>query len=373
MGLRNIVASFLLLTFGVSLIISLCFIFDSITFTSPTIEKPAPLTYFDLFPKNLKLLNLTNFHYIINNDICSGESAIKGIVIITSHAGDIEARSAMRRAYPASELRKMGLRRVFLLAVSNPNDARYNSISQNALEDENDRYSDLLQGTFKEAYRNLTYKHVMGLQWVTQYCSQASFVIKMDDDIILDFYRILHIIDANLNGQNKSFLMGFVLKGTLPVREPANKWFVTKSEYPGSIYPPFLSGWMYVTTPKVAKTLVEASKSVKYFWIDDTYVTGLLAHTASIIHLDIHQYFTLHSEFLECCIRDSEYLCDYIVGPSNGDTTLMIHFQNHAANCHEHKCIQRPFEKALNRTCVTPKKFPQLRHGHGEVKPIQLF
>ena len=198
MGLQNTVTLFLLLTFGVSLIISLCFVFDSITFTIPTIQKPILLTHFDLLPKNLKLLDLPDFWYIINNDICSDDSDIRGIIIITSHAGDIEARSAMRRAYSSDELKNMGLRRIFLLAVSNPNDARYNAISQNALEDENHRYFDLLQGNFKEAYRNLTYKHVMGLQWVTRYCSQAEFVIKMDDDIIVNFYRILHIIDTNL-------------------------------------------------------------------------------------------------------------------------------------------------------------------------------
>lgn len=373
MGLQNTVTSFLLLIFGVSLIISLCFVFDSITFTLPKIQKPIPLIQFDMLPKNLKLLDLPDFQYIINNNVCSDDIDIKGIIIITSHVGDIEARSAMRRAYPLNELKKMRLRRIFLLAVSNPNDVRYNGISQNALEDENHRYSDLLQGNFKEAYRNLTYKHVMGLQWVTRYCSQANFVIKMDDDIIIDFYRILQVIDSNLKDKNKSFLMGYVLKGTLPVREPANKWFVTKSEYPDSIYPPFLSGWLYVTTPKVAKTLVEASMSIKYFWIDDTYVTGLLAQTAGIIHLDIHEYFTLYPEFLECCVRNIKYLCDYIVGPSNGDSTLVIRFQKHAVYCHEHKCIDRPPEKALNRTCVAPKKTSPPRHGHGEVKPIQLF
>ncbi|KAJ9581515.1 hypothetical protein L9F63_023306 [Diploptera punctata] len=373
MGLRNIVSSFLLLIFGVSLIISLLFVFDSITFALPTIQKPIPLTQYELFPKGLHLLDLYNFQYVINNDLCSDETDIKGIIIVTSHAGDIEARSSMRRAYPSNLLKTLGLRRIFLLAISNPNDVRYNSISQGALQDENLRYSDLVQGNFKEAYRNLTYKHVMGLQWVTRYCSQAKFVIKMDDDIIVNFYRIFHIIESSLKERNNSFLMGYVLKGTLPVREPMNKWFVTKSEYSDSVYPPFLSGWMYITTPRVAKTLVEISKSIKYFWIDDTYVTGLLAHKAGIFHIDIHQYFTLYPEFLECCIRDKEYICDYIVGPSNGDPSLVIHFQMHADNCQENQCIHRSHEKALNRTCVAPKRTAVLRHGHGEVNPIQLF
>ncbi|PNF29538.1 hypothetical protein B7P43_G01927 [Cryptotermes secundus] len=255
--------------------------------------------------------------------------AIFAVLIITSHAGDIEARSAMRRAYPEDKLKHLGIRRIFLLAVSNPkDDVRYNSVTQNALEDENHRYSDLVQGNFREAYRNLTYKHMMGLDWVTKYCQQA-----------------------------QPLLMGYLLQGTRPVREPANKWFVTQSEFPGSMYPPFLS----------------VSKTVHYFWIDDTYVTGLLAQVAGISHQDIHQYFTLHSEYLECCIQDKIHLCDYIVGPNGGDPVLLLRFQRHAASCQERKCPQRSPDRALNRTCVAPKKFSAPSQGHGEVKPVPLF
>ncbi|PSN52426.1 hypothetical protein C0J52_16257 [Blattella germanica] len=268
----------------------------------------------------------------------------------------------------------MGIRRIFLLAVSTlKDDIRYNAVSQNALEDENRRYSDLLQGNFNEAYRNLTYKHMMGLQWVSRYCYQAQFVIKMDDDIIVDFYRLLNTVYSNLESLDRPFLMGYVLKGAIPVREPTNKWYVTKTEYSGSLYPPFLSGWLYVTTPKVAKILTEASKNVGYFWIDDTYVTGMLANVAGISHKDIHQYFTIHPEYLECCIRDEDHVCDYIVGPSDGDFVLLLRFQKHAASCNLRQCPQRTPNKALNRTCVAPKRIPPLRHGHGEITPIQLF
>jgi hypothetical protein len=279
----------------------------------------------------------------------------------------------MRRAYPADELKQLGIHRVFLLAVSNPkHDILYNSVPQNALEDENRRYSDLVQGNFNEAYRNLTYKHMMGLQWVTKYCQQAQYVIKMDDDIIVDFYRLLNIMKSIVQDQ-RPLLMGYLLKGIQPIREPANKWFVMQSEFPGSVYPPFLSGWLYITTPREAKTLVEASKTVHYFWIDDTYVTGLLARVVGISHQDIHQYFTLHPEYLECCIQDKIHLCDYIVGPSGGDPALLLRFQRHAATCQKRKCLQRPSHTALNRTCVAQKKISALKQGRGEVEPVHIF
>lgn len=373
MGLfHNTVILFVLIC-GVSLTICLCFLFDSSIFPLQKLHKPLPIADNELFPPTMELLDLPHFQYIINNYVCLSNTTIFAILIITSHAGDIEARSAMRRAYPADELKQLGIHRVFLLAVSNPkHDILYNSVPQNALEDENRRYSDLVQGNFNEAYRNLTYKHMMGLQWVTKYCQQAQYVIKMDDDIIVDFYRLLNIMKSIVQDQ-RPLLMGYLLKGIQPIREPANKWFVMQSEFPGSVYPPFLSGWLYITTPREAKTLVEASKTVHYFWIDDTYVTGLLARVVGISHQDIHQYFTLHPEYLECCIQDKIHLCDYIVGPSGGDPALLLRFQRHAATCQKRKCLQRPSHTALNRTCVAQKKISALKQGRGEVEPVHIF
>lgn len=373
MGLLHNTVTLFLLICGVSLTVLICFIFDSSTFPLPKLQKPLPVAHNGLFPTTMHLLDLPHFQYIINNDVCMTDIAIFAVLIITSHAGDIEARSAMRRAYPEDKLKQLGIRRIFLLALSNPtDDIRYNSVTQNALEDENHRYSDLVQGNFKEAYRNLTYKHMMGLDWVTKYCQQAQYVIKMDDDIVVDFYRLIHIMNLIVQ-DHRPLLMGYLLQGTRPVREPLNKWFVTQSEFPGSMYPPFLSGWLYITTPKDARALLEASKTVHYFWIDDTYVTGLLAQVAGISHQDIHQYFTLHSEYLECCIQDKLHLCDYIVGPNGGDPVLLLRFQRHAASCQEQKCPHRSPDRALNRTCVAPKKFSAPSQGHGEVKPVPLF
>lgn len=373
MGLfHNTVILFLLIC-GVSLTVFLSLLFDSTTFPLPKLQKPLPVADNELFPTSMELLDLPHFQYIINNDVCLSTTTIFAILIITSHAGDIEARSAVRRAYPADELKRLGIYRVFLLAVSNPkHDIRYNSVSQNALVDENRRYSDLVQGNFNEAYRNLTYKHMMGLQWVTMYCQQAQYVIKIDDDIVVDLYRLLSIMNSIVRDQ-RPLLMGYLLKGIRPIREPASKWFVTQSEFPGPTYPPFLSGWLYITTPKDSKTLVEASKTVRYFWIDDTYVTGLLAQVVGISHQDIHQYFTLHPEYLECCIQDEIHLCDYIVGPSGGDHVLLLNFQRHAVSCQERKCLQRSSHRALNRTCVAKRKISSLRQGHGEVKPVRMF
>ncbi len=48
-----------------------------------------------------------------------------------------------------------------------------------AIQEEHQLYGDIVQGSFLESYRNLTLKAVMGLKWVTTYCSNAKYVIKV--------------------------------------------------------------------------------------------------------------------------------------------------------------------------------------------------
>ena len=47
------------------------------------------------------------------------------------------------------------------------------------IQEEHRLYGDVVQGSFMESYKNLTLKAIMGLKWVTTYCSNAKYVIKV--------------------------------------------------------------------------------------------------------------------------------------------------------------------------------------------------
>ena len=53
---------------------------------------------------------------------------------------------------------------------------------QKIVDEEHKLYGDIVQGSFIENYKNLTLKAIMGLKWVTQYCSQAPFAIKVGEN-----------------------------------------------------------------------------------------------------------------------------------------------------------------------------------------------
>ena len=61
---------------------------------------------------------------------------------------------------------------------------------QRSLEEESQEYGDLVQGDFLDNYYNLSYKAIMGNLWVAEFCNQAEFLVKTDDDMFVDMYEV---------------------------------------------------------------------------------------------------------------------------------------------------------------------------------------
>lgn len=104
---------------------------------------------------------------ILSSADCSNQTQI--VLLVTSYAGDVETRSAIRQAYPQQVLDEMHIKRVFLLARIHP-DRNRNQVSQAAIQNEHEHFRDVIQGDFIEDYRNLTLKHLMGLHWACWRC-----------------------------------------------------------------------------------------------------------------------------------------------------------------------------------------------------------
>lgn len=292
--------------------------------------------------------------------------------IVTSYAGDPSVRSALRRAYTNEELQALGIRRVFLLGTLNDNAEKKTRVSQSALLDESRRFDDILQGDFQDTYRNLTLKHLMGLRWAVNNCKHLQYIMKMDDDIVINIYDLL---DQLHDIVDEDSVTGYALKNMIPVREAANKWYVNETEYTGNIYPDFVSGWMYITHPRVASRLISyAQASNKYFWIDDVFVTGILRQALNIKIRNIGKLYTTDYRYLECCIKGRESLlkCEFLVGPNGGDTELQVRFKEFAKFCHMN-CSIRAETILVSKICVVAYKEPKLHKGAVQIDTVNII
>ncbi|XP_032521436.2 beta-1,3-galactosyltransferase 5-like [Danaus plexippus] len=295
-------------------------------------------------------------HALINplNTTCDRHPLF--VIIVTSYVGHVELRSAHRRAMPLEYLAAHNATRVFLLAKI-PGNERY--ITQEAINDESNTFGDILQGQFYENYRNLTYKHLMGLQWASTTCSAASFILKVDDDTVFNFERTYEYIKT-LSTNKSNSLIGYILNNTQPRRNTENKWFVTYEEYPRSVYPQYLSGWYYIITPDAARIISQEATYHPYFWIDDIFVTGLLTESLGLKLKQLPlNYWLEYYELLECCLRDmikKSIVCDYTVGPNGSRNNLIVEFNEAYRNCHKWGNCTRPNDYNLKKECVVSRE-----------------
>ena len=252
------------------------------------------------------------------------------LVLVHSHAGHAHLRISQREAAALSKNIKL----VFILFKSS-------SVDEEEIIKEHSKHGDILLGDKEESYKSLVYKHVMGLQWSAENCPDVEYVVKMDDDISVDWTGLINIVRKN-QPKTAKMMMG-MLQIRLPIlRQNTSKWWVSEREYPGTHYPDFLSGWCYVTTMAGVRAVLDMVDMEPVFWVDDVWITGVLAHKAGVQLVSLNMFFTVYKEFLECCVKDRSLQCPYLVGPSEGDTTVLQNMARHAAHCRDQgRCDKR--------------------------------
>ncbi len=253
-------------------------------------------------------------------------------ILVTSHVENIEARNIIRKSYPTDLFHKFDANLIFLLALPKFSNTSFNR----ALKNEITHHGDIVQGNFIEDYHNLTYKHLMGYKWVHNSCNSAKYVVKMDDDIVVNYYTLFEVIKKS---KSNFELMGHTLAHMEPIRDPSNKWYVSETEFGQKEYPDFVSGWIYVATLRTIRAILVQADFAKFFWIDDLFVTGILREKANIPITDIKQYFRYEPKNVECCISN-KYTCNFLAAPNGKNFELNLKLYNHLWECRYKKiCI----------------------------------
>ncbi|XP_065115960.1 beta-1,3-galactosyltransferase 2-like [Paramisgurnus dabryanus] len=185
----------------------------------------------------------------------------------------LEARNAIRSTW-GNETTVRG-KAVLTLFMVGLRDGPSSNETQQQLQEESQQHGDILQSNFTDSYVNLTIKTMVIMDWLATRCAQASFGMKVDSDMFLNLENLMSLLLAP-ETPKQNYITGMVMRGRTVVRNPNSKWYVPVELYPEPYYPVYLLGMGYVFSNDLPPKIVEASKEIKPFNIEDAYVGACL-------------------------------------------------------------------------------------------------
>lgn len=207
------------------------------------------------------------------------------IIFVNSKVDNFEKREVIRQTWGSAAragswpkeqhsviLPRIGL--VFVLAQSK------HSMVQTLVQKESSEHGDILQGLFVDAYRNLTLKSLLAMKFAVQHCTHIPFFVKADDDVFIHLPRLVTVLEGlRVHGKDKNLIIGPYYNGARVAR--SGKWRLTGKEYSKNRFPPYMAGSGYVMTMPLVSRLSAASRSYQQIFIDDVYITGILAQAVN--------------------------------------------------------------------------------------------
>lgn len=221
------------------------------------------------------LINLDDFKFEIINHVCNDTPPFL-LVLVHSAPNNREKRKTIRETWGEP---RDNMKILFMLGSVN------NTKTQQFIEKENKMHGDLVQGNFKDAYRNMTYKHVMVFKYVVYYCPQVKYILKTDDDVFVNMPTVMSFLNVALSAWgSRKLMLCTPFENPQVKRSYRSKWRVSFKEFPDKYYPTYCPGWAVIYSPDVVFRLYREAQRSEYFWIDDVHITGILAKRLDLVH-----------------------------------------------------------------------------------------
>jgi hypothetical protein len=135
--------------------------------------------------------NYTNPHpyvYLTNpgHSICTNDVLL--LAFVTIAVNNFEQRDIIRTTWASKNLFPQ-IKTVFMVGMS-----KSDEINRKVYL-ENQYYGDVVQESFMDTYNNLTLKTIQGFKWAAKYCKNARFVMKVDDDVVVNSFYLINFLE----------------------------------------------------------------------------------------------------------------------------------------------------------------------------------
>ena len=206
------------------------------------------------------------------------------LIMVLSGPANFDRRTVIRRTWATDPSMNIRWRTVFLLGQ-----AAGDSIQNEYLKAEEMTHRDLVRGSQKEHYRNLTLKTQMGLEWASKYCD-FEFLLKADDDVFVNPYKLMDYLSKPDTPKTKLYT-GRCIHGGAPHR--GGRYAVSVEEYNKNRFPPFCAGPAYLLSSDLVHKLVKLfDVNNNPLPLEDVYI-GTLVEKIGGVKAVLHPWFRL--------------------------------------------------------------------------------
>ncbi|XP_014256309.1 beta-1,3-galactosyltransferase 5-like isoform X2 [Cimex lectularius] len=234
---------------------------------------------------------------IPNVDLCpefgEGLKVLVGVMSAPSHE---DARRAIRYTWGHYALQK---NIVLGFIVGNSKIASLNAITA----EESTLYGDIIRGNFIDSYDNLTLKTISFLSWIDNYCSKAHFILKTDDDMFINFPKLLSFIDKHW--KTEKTIHGRLAKKWKPIRNKRSKYCVSTKQFSQAVFPDFTTGPAYLLTGDIVRDMYTKALKSTYLKLEDVFTTGIVAQALNIKRVHVNEFINKRIPFNICNIKKS--------------------------------------------------------------------
>lgn len=271
-------------------------------------------------PRKVKV-NPIEHPFIINGaQICTTDSKyMTTLIVVPSIPSHYFVRDAIRETYGSYSKKTFPIERtaievtVKLMFIMGKDG---NIATDKAIRDESRVHGDIVHADFTESYRNLTRKMLLVLKWVSIYCSDVDFVMKVDEDVFVNIPQLAKELHRRPYGV-KGAVYGYINVHSSVRRK--GKWGVSKDEFPLTHYPNYASGNSYVISGNIIPRMFMTSEYLPYMPIEDAFITGCLARIVEAKVVSVPGFTYWHDTEPDPC----QFVRDKRVSVTHVTTTIM--------------------------------------------------
>ncbi|XP_039097754.1 beta-1,3-galactosyltransferase 4 [Hyaena hyaena] len=243
---------------------------------------------------------------IPNVEACGGPGAPPFLLILVSTAPEnLNQRNAIRASWGGlREARGLRVQTLFLLGEpSLRHPIRESHEIEIDLAREAATRGDILQAAFRDSYRNLTLKTLIGLNWADRHCSMARYILKTDDDVFVNVPELVSELvrrggrweqwEKSMEPPRENefgdeewersifrsqpmplLYLGRVHWRVHPTRTPGSKHQVSEEQWPPTWgpFPPYASGTGYVLSASAVQLILKVASQAPRLPLEDVFV-----------------------------------------------------------------------------------------------------